>query len=280
MQQGIYYIVEKEMILQDFLMNEKGHSHRQIVALKKGGILVNGQKIRMIDKVNIGDKIQIEFKQTCNLVANYDLIVPIEYEDDFIIVYNKPENMPTHPSRDHLSDTLANAFCAYIKDTTFRPINRLDRDTCGLCVVAKNPYVASRLSKNIQKKYCGIISGHMKEKTGEINAPIFREDYDTIKRVVDERGKPSITQYKVISENEKYSLVSFTLLTGRTHQIRVHMSYMGVALAGDSIYGGDNSDFLCHVLCCNYVQFYHPITNKKIEISIPMPEKYQNLFKN
>ncbi|MEG2814061.1 MAG: RluA family pseudouridine synthase, partial [Oscillospiraceae bacterium] len=120
MQQGIYYIVEKEMILQDFLMNEKGHSHRQIVALKKGGILVNGQKIRMIDKVNIGDKIQIEFKQTCNLVANYDLIVPIEYEDDFIIVYNKPENMPTHPSRDHLSDTLANAFCAYIKDTTFR----------------------------------------------------------------------------------------------------------------------------------------------------------------
>lgn len=276
--QQIHYIVEKEVALQDYLMQEKGYSHRQIVALKKGGILINGQKFRMIDTLKIGDKIVIEFVQTCKITPNYDLTVPIIFEDEYIIVYNKPKNMPTHPSRDHANDTLGNVFSAYIKDVTFRPINRLDRDTCGLCVVAKNQYVASRLAKNIKKKYCGVISGHLKEKIGEINAPIFRENYETIKRVVDNRGQTSITKYSVLAESEKYSLVEFTLITGRTHQIRVHMAHKGTPLAGDLMYGGDTSNYTSQALWCSNVEFLHPVTNKNIALSIGLQDKYKKIF--
>ncbi|MEG0895182.1 MAG: RluA family pseudouridine synthase [Oscillospiraceae bacterium] len=265
--------------MQDYLMSVKGYSRASVTKLKriKGDILLNGEHIRMVDKIHKGDEIKITFHKEKSFLTKTDVIVPKVYEDQDIIIYNKPYGMPVHPSSGHLSDTLANAYANEYGDA-FRPINRLDRDTTGLCVVAKNSHTAFKLAKSIKKEYTAVCCGKVTPLCGSINAPIVRPSMDNIIRAVRYDGQESITEYKVVAQNEKYSKVLINLLTGRTHQIRVHFSYLGFPLAGDSLYGGDLTDIKRQALCCTRVMFAHPSTDKQMDISIDIQEDMKLLI--
>jgi len=267
--------------VQNYLMQQHGFSRRIIIKLKNsfGDILLNGYHIRMIDKIKTGDIIEITLQEDTYIQPNADLFAEIVYEDSDVIVYNKPINMPVHPSRNHKTDTLANLFCHHMNErgikTTFRPINRLDRDTSGLCVVAKNSLSASKLSGKVNKEYTAIACGKVSPLKATIDAPIFRPDDFHIKRCIDERGQKAITHYEVIEQSEKYSLVKVLLETGRTHQIRVHFSHIGYPLAGDTMYGGITQDIKRQALCCSSVWFIHPNTNKQVNLCINIQEDMQ-----
>lgn len=274
------------MSVQDYLMSVHGYSRRIITRLKqhKGDILLNSEHIRMVDVISFGDIIEIALYEDTYITPNTNLAVNIAYEDDDVIVYDKPVDMPVHPSRNHQNDTLANVFCGYMQkqgiQATFRPINRLDRDTSGLCVVAKNALSASLLSKAVEKEYTAVVCGKVNPLKGKIDQPIIRLDDFHIKRGVDPNGQPSVTNYEVIEQNEKYSLVKIDLETGRTHQIRVHFSYIGYPLAGDDMYGGDVTDIKRHALCCNKVRFMHPTEHKEVNLCINIHHDMYKLMHN
>ncbi|MEG1996744.1 MAG: RNA pseudouridine synthase, partial [Oscillospiraceae bacterium] len=162
----------------------------------------------------------------------------------------------------------------------FRPINRLDRDTTGLCVVAKNALVAATLWKSIEKEYTAIACGYVIPDEGKIDAPIYRPDECFTKRIVDDRGKRAITNFTVLKRMNNYTLLCIKLETGRTHQIRVHFANMGFALAGDSMYGGSTSDIKRQALSCTKVRFLHPITKKNVYLCINIPEDMRKLVEN
>jgi 23S rRNA pseudouridine1911/1915/1917 synthase len=189
----------------------------------------------------------MEDSRTLN--GNLELAVPVVYDDEDVVVFNKPVNMPVHPSIKHQGDTLGNCFSAMYPGLTFRPVNRLDKDTSGLCVVAKNAHSANLLQSTVSKVYyaavCGVLEGG-----GRINAPIGRVSESIILRQVMADGQEAVTDYDVVTTNGRYTLVKVTPITGRTHQIRVHFSYIGHPLAGDDMYGGDTSDIKEQALHC------------------------------
>lgn len=253
-----------------------GYSSRIIVKIKNNtdSIALNRMHIKMIDKLFEGDELEIKLFDDVKTIANDNLNADIAFEDDDIIIYDKPHNMPTHPSRNHLNDTLGNVFASWCQKNNaslpFRPINRLDRDTTGLCVCAKNSLVASSLSGKINKSYTAILSGRLTTEKGIIDAPIRRvqSEFSIIKREVGEGGQPAITEFEVISYTENYTAVRIFTKTGRTHQIRVHFASLGHPLAGDSLYGGDCSKYDFHQLRCDKISFIHPITKQNIDISV------------
>lgn len=249
------------------ILTLSGTSKRLITKLKQveNGITKNGIHARTIDIVKSGDVIEILLEDEKVLEENSELNVPIIYEDNDIIVFDKPAFMPVHPSHKHLNDTLGNYFAYHCNGLTFRPINRLDRDTSGLCAVAKNRFAAVGLQKSLEKVYyavaCGVITG-----SGTIDKPIARKDSSIITRCVSDDGQSAVTHYEAIKSNNKYTLLKVTLETGRTHQIRVHFSYLGYPLAGDNMYGGDVSALDRQALHCGELFFIHPVTNKKIHL--------------
>ncbi len=273
------------MTVENFLRNEHGYSAKIIRKLKreKEHIALNGEHIRMVDFLEEGDVLMIILDDTPTIIPNPDLDVPIVYEDEDIIVFNKPVNMPVHPSLAHYEDTLANFYAHHLNksgDTAiFRPINRLDTDTTGLCLACKNHLAAKKLSKAVTKQYTAIACGYLSEKSGRINAPIGRDDSDLMRRIVREDGKESITDYKVVAEKNGYSQIEVDLLTGRTHQIRVHFTHLGHPLAGDMLYGGSIKHITTQALCCTKLIFMHPINNKTMEICINIPNFMENILK-
>lgn len=277
----------EQMRIQDVLMSEFGFSKRMIVKLKgkKGEIRLNGEHIRMIDRGKAGDLLTVVIDDESHYIKeNSALFVPVVYEDDDVIVYNKPPNMPVHPSRNHQNDTLANYYTYQMNKkgvkAAFRPINRLDRDTSGLCVVAKNGYAAAVLNGKIEKEYTAILCGTPDELEGKIDAPIVRLDDFHIKRAVGQGGQQAVTLYRIESSNGKYSLARIKLMTGRTHQIRVHFSHIGYPLAGDEMYGGSLSDIKRQALCCNKVGFLQPYTGKAVNLCINIHDDMQKLMQN
>lgn len=295
------YIVSSDydkLSVQEFLFSAHSFSRRIITRLKqnRGDILLNGEHIRMIDPVNAGDTITIKLQEQSYCNKNDDLSVPIVYEDEDVIVFNKPVNMPVHPSRNHQNDTLANFFTSYMLKKglhlQFRPINRLDRDTSGLCVVAKNALAAKILSNTVKKEYTAIVCGVIPHPHGTINAPIVRLDDFYIKRGVYlgdmdnisqcdtistvPAPQHAVTHYTVISRSKHYTKVSVTLETGRTHQIRVHFSHMGYPLAGDDMYGGDTAHSSFHMLCCSKISFTSPQTKELITLTCDMDDEIMN----
>ena len=266
--------------LEQYLRNVHGYSGRIIIALKKKPEYVqyNGVHIRMVDPVFVGGTLQIQLEDQPHIPPNPSLRVKIVYEDDDVIVFDKPSGMPIHPSRNHALDTLGNFFAAHCikigQELIFRPVTRLDADTTGLCVVAKNSLSCSKLSGKIEKEYIALVSSQCKNRTagaeelkesGTINAPLARVDGTAIKRCVDwAHGKQAVTHYEVVGRGKRYSLVKVRTETGRTHQIRVHFSYIGHPLAGDPLYGGDQTDFSAHMLHCVGVSFLHPTMNTKV----------------
>lgn len=257
-----------------------GTSKRLITKLKQveNGITVNGIHARTIDIVKAGDVVEISLEDTKVLEKNTSLFVPIVYEDKDLIVFDKPPFMPVHPSHNHLNDTLGNFFANHCEGLTFRPINRLDRDTSGLCAVAKNSFSAVKLQASLEKTYYAIVCGQIVEN-GTINAPISRTDNSIITRCVSNDGQNAVTHYEVIQSTAKYSYLKIRLETGRTHQIRVHFSHIGHPLAGDNMYGGDMKNINRQALHCKELVFIHPVTNEEIKLNSVLPQDMQILLK-
>ncbi len=261
-----------------YLMSVKGISRRLITKMKySSGILIGENPARTIDILHKGDVLSVIMEDEKSLEENPFLNIPIIYDDDDIVVFNKPCGVPVHPSIRHYNDTLGNYFASVFKGITFRPVNRLDKDTSGLCIVAKNPFSAAELQKNVRKIYYAAVMGNI-EGEGVINLPIAREEGSIIKRKVDENGQEAITEYKAIKHKHGNTLLEIRLLTGRTHQIRVHFSHMGFALIGDELYGGDMRFMKRQALHCKTLEFTHPVTKEKTIIDSDLPDDISALF--
>ena len=258
---------EKDTNIKEFLL-QHGFTATLIKKVKFGGVSINGQTVTMRGTVKYGDTIFVNFPDSISEgIPPMEMPLDIIYEDDYMIAVNKPKNMPTHPSKGNNLPTLANGIMAYFGGNhTFRSINRLDRDTSGIVLMAKDAYSAAALSNSMKKgefkkKYIAKIAGVPKEKHGIIDAPIRRESEGEMKRIVADDGKRAVTEYTVLCDNGENSLVEVLLHTGRTHQIRVHFSYIGHPLVGDFLYGEriENESYSLH---CFELTLPHPKTKE------------------
>ncbi|MBR7117469.1 MAG: RluA family pseudouridine synthase [Clostridia bacterium] len=260
------------MKIRDYL-KRNGFSSSLIGEVKYDNVILNGTPVHMREPIYNGDLIEVRFPvEESENIEPIDIPLDILYEDEYIIAVNKPINMPTHPSRGNHLPTLANAVRAYIgAPFVFRSITRLDRDTSGIVLIAKDRLSASRLSTSmksglIKKQYLARVVGVPESKEGVIEAPIKREAEGSIKRIVHPNGKPSVTEYELLStDNNGNSLLLVRPITGRTHQIRVHMSYIGHPLYADFLYG-ERIDGKSYSLHCCTLEFPHPITKEHIKI--------------
>ncbi len=216
--------------------------------------------------------------ETSDIQPNPQLHADVAFENGSLVIFNKPAGMPVHPSAKHRDDTLGNLFAYLYPELVFRPVNRLDRDTSGLCIIAKDPYAASRLGGNCRKTYYAAVHG-LTEQSGIVDAPIARQRESVILRCVREDGRPAVTHYERIGQTEKYSLLKIRLETGRTHQIRVHFSFLGHPLAGDDLYGGSREDIGRQALHCGEITLIDPESGKIITVTAPLPEDISELLK-
>lgn len=278
-----------EKTIKTLLRNHIGISAAIVTKLKKypDGILVNGVHQNVNYIVKNGDELCINIRDNASRnIEPADIPIDIIFEDEEIIVVNKPRNMPTHPSQNHHGDTLANGVMYYYKNTsfTFRPITRLDRDTSGVVLIAKNQLSASNLSEQmqnfkIQKQYIAVCHGVFENKSGVIDAPIARVEGSGILREVSEFGKTAVTEYQVIDEKNGLTLVKLFPKTGRTHQLRVHLSHIGHPIYGDDLYGSPVKNG-CTLLHCEKISFIHPKTSEKTEIVAPVPNDIKESMKD
>lgn len=265
--------------LKAFLLKQ-GYSSSMIVAFKhKGGVTVNGEFRRMIDQLLAGDTVKVVLsEEKPHLIANPHLKLTALYEDADLIVFDKPANMLVHPAGYGFDDAVGNYFAAQFPDLTFRPMGRLDRNTTGVCLIAKNRLAAAQLSHNVDKTYLAIAEGNIISECGTVDAPLLRVNGPILTQKVDSLGKPSITHYQVLARSHNHSLIRLKLATGRTHQIRVHMQYLGHPLAGDALYGGSTLLISRQALHCSQMSFAHPISGDKIVVNSPLPKDMANLF--
>ena len=287
---NLKYIVEKEFNIRQVLREKFGVSARLLTKLKKNKqIFLNGNNNIFLDKqVMSGDIIEfsLDFDEDNSNIFPSEMDLNILYEDDCLIIVNKPAHMPVHPSLNHYTDSLSNGLKFYFDKINLkrkiRPVNRLDKDTSGIVIFAKNEYVQDRI-RITSKIYLAILTGHL-EGSGIINKPIARKDKSIIERCIDENGEKAITEYSVIKnfkiENEEFSLVKCILHTGRTHQIRVHMSSINHPIIGDSLYGMESKYIDRQALHAYKIKFIHPITKKEREVTAPIPDDIKDVLDN
>lgn len=261
-------------------LKRQGFSQRNIIKLKhSGGVTRGGEVLRTVDRVAAGDVIRVVMGDSANesILPNPDIRAAAVYEDDDVIVFDKPPFLPVHPSIRHSADTLANLYAAMFPDTPFRAVNRLDRNTSGLCVCAKNRRATSMLIKSVSKTYFAVIDGII-EGSGEIDLPIGRTGDSIIKRTVRDDGQHAVTCYKAVLHKNGRTLLAITLKTGRTHQIRVHFAHIGYPLCGDEMYGGDCSAIGRQALHCGRVELSQPVTGERISLESALPEDIRSLI--
>lgn len=266
--------------IRDFL-RDFGVSSALLTKLKntENGITKNGELARTIDKILTGDTIKISIENRGKMPEKLitDDVKPV-YNDEDILVLNKPAFMPVHESRNHRGDTLANAAACYMdSDTAFRAVYRLDRDTSGLVLIAKNELAACKLAGKIHKDYYAVCSGVLKGK-GTIDLPIRRVCESIIERGVFSDGEKAVTHWEAVSNKSNTTLLKINLETGRTHQIRVHFSHLGYPLLGDTLYGGNTDLIKRQALHCKTICFTHPITNKEMAIECDFPNDFKGLI--
>lgn len=259
--------------------------------INDGHVTVNGQAVKPKYKVQAGDKISLVKPEPQSLELTPENIpLDIVYEDDDVIVVNKPQGMVVHPAPGHPDHTLVNALLYHSPlstiNGTFRPgiVHRIDKDTSGLLMVAKNDLAHQSLAEQLRNKtnkreYLALVYGQIKEDEGTIDAPLGRNPQDRKKQAVVKGGRHAVTHFKVIKRYDNFTLVKCILETGRTHQIRVHMKYIGHPLVGDPLYGprkviGKNGQFLHAAL----LGFKHPRTGKKMVFEAPLPENFQKML--
>ena len=285
------YIIDSDLdglTVLDFFKRADGISRTLCKRLKflPDGILLNGEKVTVRAKLHTGDKLSLAIEDTepsQNLSA-VDIPLSIIFEDEDIVLPNKPSFMPTHPSHDHYDDTVANALAFRYKEATppfvFRPVNRLDRNTSGLVLIARNRIAASKLSSALQegrisKTYVALLDGYLAEDEGNIETYIRRCGDSIIVRENCDRcggGDYALTKYRVICRGGGHTLVFATPVTGRTHQLRVHFAGLGSPISGDDLYGGGNKLISRHALHAYSLTFPLPSTDEEITLYAPLQE--------
>lgn len=269
-----------------------GYSSQNLIQLKKqeDGILVNGISRYLNYSLLPGDLLTVHIRETVSSEKILPIELPFEivYEDEDIMVINKPAGMPIHPSMNHHDNSLANGLAWYFakqdKPFIFRCINRLDRDTSGLTVIAKHMVSAGILSsmvsrRELHRNYLAIVKGMVFPTDGTVNAPIARKEGSVLERIVDwEKGENAVTHYHVLESKNGYSLLSLNLETGRTHQIRVHMKYLGYPLIGDYLYYPDMSLITRQALHSHRLSFPHPMTGAPMEFTADLPKDMQTVL--
>ena len=245
-------------------------------------VMVNGISTPGWKKPAVGDEISITLPDETSGFEPQDIPLDIVYEDDDLMIINKQPGLIVHPTKGHPSGTVANALMHYMEQAgnpfKIRFVNRLDMDTSGLLIVAKNSYCQNDFTKQmrentIEKRYIAIVKGLIDSDEGTVELPIGRPDPDNVRRGVMEGGAPSVTHYKVIDRYREHTMVELLLETGRTHQIRVHMSHIGHPVLGDWLYDGTNTPFIDRqALHAAYLTFTHPMTKERCTFSAPLPE--------
>ena len=283
----LVWSVEKEEVLKKVLIEEMGISLRMISELKsRRAVNVNGTLRFNHEPVHVGEIITVDLGENRSEYGLEEGVVDVIYEDEDIVAVNKSPFIVVHPTGTHLTGTLLNYMESWFRQNGIlekvRFISRLDRDTSGILLIAKNRYAHHRMSQAhqdmmMQKTYVALIEGKMKRQEGEINAPIGRRENDGIKREVMEDGQTAITKYRVLKEGEKFSLVELTPVTGRTHQLRCHMAYIGYPLIGDSLYGGNMEYMNRQALHSVTLEFFSPRKEEKIYLKAELPQDMQEL---
>ncbi len=270
-------------------------SDRLLVKLKKNQqIYLNGTLCYVDHKINIGDKIlaDLTFEEESENIVPTKMDLEIIYEDDYLLIVNKSPNLPVHPSISHYENSLSNGIKYYFNqielNKKIRPVNRLDKDTSGLVIFAKHEYIQELLIKQMKtnvfkKEYLTILTGHLLNKNGKIDASIARKDNSIIEREINNSGEQAITHYELIKNyiynNQELSLVKFILETGRTHQIRLHSKHIGHPIIGDSLYGKNSELISRQALHAYKITFKHPITKELKLFEIDLPEDMKNIIR-
>ena len=288
MNRNIDYIIDEDsagLRVEQFLRRKRysGQNLSEIKRMPKS-ILVNGVHYYMRQELSTGDHLQVRICETQNSekIPPTKLPLDIIYEDEDLLVLNKPAGMPIHPSLNNYTNSIANALAYYFqsqgKPFIFRCCNRLDRDTSGLTIVSKHLVSGSILSdmtkyREVHREYLAIARGSVTPSEGTIQAPLGRKEGTIIERTVDwEHGEDAVTHYKVVKEANGHSLVSLRLETGRTHQIRIHMKYLGYPLIGDYLYNPDMEYMTRQALHSHHMELTHPITGEHMSFTAPLPE--------
>ncbi len=267
-------------------------SDRLLLKLKKNNrIILNGTSVFIDFPVKSNDVISInlDFEEDNSNILPKEMKLNIIYEDEALLILSKSNNTAIHPSQLHYDNSLSNGVKSYFDSINLkrkiRPVNRLDKDTSGIVIFAKNEYVQEFLvkqmiNKTFNKEYIGILEGILKNKSGTIDVPISRKENSIIERCVNKNGDKSVTHYEVINEiNNEFSIVKFKLETGRTHQIRVHSNYIGHPIIGDTLYGTASEYISRQALHCYKMGFVHPLTREYIEFIDELPKDMKNLTK-
>ncbi len=286
-----YIVKNNQFTINQILQNELQISSRllyKLIRLKR--IFLNGELCDTRKKVLKDDVISIDF----NYEEDNSNIIPtridlnIIYEDDWLLIVNKPAGIAIHPSILHYSDSLSNGIRFYFDSISLnkkiRPVNRLDSDTSGLVIFSKCEYIQEclilQMKKHIfQKEYLAICKGRFDVKSDTISLPIARKENSIIERCISKDGQISITHYEVLKQFNDYAFVKCILETGRTHQIRVHLSTIGHPLIGDSLYGSSSNLINRQALHCYTLKFIHPITKQNLEILSELPSDFKKILK-
>lgn len=288
------FISDRSMRVDKYLMEEMDISRSLVQKMIEGGnVLVNGDKLKNSYRLKIGDRIEIvgEYKEDTDVRAE-DIDLDILYEDDYLLVVNKASGMVVHPAVGNYSGTLVNALMYHCNNLShingdIRPgiVHRIDKDTSGLLVVAKNDRVHEMLAKQIQEKsvmreYIALVSGVIVEDTATIDAPIGRDVNNRKKMcVTDVNAKDAVTHIRVLERYEKATLISCRLETGRTHQIRVHLSYIGHSVVNDPVYGKVIKGYeeFGQMLHAKKLGFIHPISGEYLEFEVDAPSEFYEI---
>lgn len=278
------YILKREddgLKLIDVLVRRFNLSIRQLRRAKHSKlVMVNGHKISVNAVLRRGDVVELLMEEEENIFEPEPIRFEVAYEDEYLIAANKPPFLVVHPTKSHQSNTLGNAVAYHMVSSganyKIRFINRLDRDTSGIVLIAKSALVQQRITEQMQKNqvdkhYIAIVEGHV-DKAGTIDLPIGREKEDDIVRVVTPQGKRAVTKYECIRTVGKYSLVGIQLLTGRTHQIRVHFRAIGHPVVGDALYGATSPYISRQALHCEEMSLVHPFTGESLVLRAEMPD--------
>lgn len=273
---------ESGQTVRDLLQKNYGVSRRLLISAKYSGVISrNGTLVYVNEKVAAGDVIQVTLPaESAETLEPEPMPLAIRYEDEDLLLLAKPPGLVVHPTRTHPNGTLANGVVAYWlekgESRKFRPINRLDKDTSGLLLVAKNQWAHEQCSrmqkdKSMKRTYQAVVHGVVKEDQGWIDAPIGLKETSIIERAVRADGQPARTHFTVLARGKEASWVELSLETGRTHQIRVHMSFLGYPLIGDDLYGGLREQIDRQALHAVQLEFHHPRTKEHQSFADPLP---------